>query len=52
MALLVNGIQWGEPLLPVVADPAWEAELASRGGRPNTVGLRTAPLPWVRAFCF
>ena len=52
MALLLNEIQWGEPLLPLVADPAWEAEVASRGGRPNTVDLRTAPLPWLREFCF
>ena len=52
MALLLNEIQWGEPLLPVVADPAWEAEMKSRGGRPNNVDLRTAPLPWLREFCF
>jgi alkylhydroperoxidase family enzyme len=52
MALMLEEIQWGEPLLPVVADPAWEAEVKSRGGRPNNVDLRTAPLPWLREFCF
>ena len=52
MALLLNEIEWGEPLLPVVPDPAWEAEMKSRGGRPNNVDLRMAPLPWLREFCF
>ena len=52
MTKLLNDIQWGEPLLPVVADPAWEAEVAGRGGRPNNVDLRMAPLPWLREFCF
>ena len=53
MALLLNEIEWGEPLLPLVDDPAWKAELASRGGLPSaTVDLRTAPLPWLREYCF
>jgi hypothetical protein len=38
MALLLNEIQWGEPLLPLVADPAWEAEVAkSRLASPDPV---------------
>ena len=53
MALLLTDIEWGEPLLPVVDDPAWKAEVASRGGLPSaTIDLRTAPLPWLREYCF
>jgi alkylhydroperoxidase family enzyme len=53
MAKLITEIEWTEPpLLPVVNDPAWEAEVLSRGGRPNNVDLRMAPLPWLREFCF
>ena len=52
MALLTD-IEWGEPLLPIVDDPAWKAEVASRGGLPSaTIDLRTAPLPWLREYCF
>jgi len=52
MAKLIDEIQWGEPLVPVATDPAWEAEVLSRGGRPNNVDLRMSPLPWLREFVF
>lgn len=48
MAVLLNEIEWGEPLLPSVIDPAWEADLKRRGLRPVNVERRIAPLPWLR----
>ncbi len=52
MALLLNQIEWGQPLVPVVADAAWNAEVLRRGGRPNSVDGRMAPVPWLRELCF
>lgn len=52
MARLLSEIEIAEPLLPVAADPAWEAEMLSRGGRPNNVDLRMSPVPWLREYCF
>jgi alkylhydroperoxidase family enzyme len=51
MAQLLDEIQWGEPILPAVADPAWEAEIKRRGGRVFGVDRRVAPLPWLREAC-
>jgi alkylhydroperoxidase family enzyme len=48
MAVLLNEIEWGEPLLPAVIDPVWEADLKRRGLRPVNVERRIAPLPWLR----
>jgi hypothetical protein len=31
MALLLDEIEWGEPILPRVADAAWEATIKRRG---------------------
>ena len=30
MGLLLEQIEWGEPILPTVVDPAWEAETKRR----------------------
>ena len=51
MALLLNEIEWGEPLLPAVLDPEWEADMKRRSN-PLNVDRRTAPLPWLREACF
>lgn len=48
MAQLLNEIQWGEPILPAVMDPAWEAELKRRQGRVGETDKRVAPNPWLR----
>lgn len=48
MALLLNEIIWGEPLLPIVQDPAWEAEVRRRSGHVSEVDLRVAPSHWLR----
>ena len=52
MALLLNEIEWGEPLLPAVADPAWEAEVKRRGGQVFEVDRRVAPSHWLREAAF
>ena len=51
MAQLLNEIEWGEPILPAVADPAWEAEIRRRGGRVAEVDRRVAPNAWLREAC-
>lgn len=48
MAMLLDEIPWGEPLLPTVSDPAWEAEIKRRGGQVSEVDRRIAPSPWLR----
>lgn len=52
MALLLGEIEWGEPILPRVADPAWEATIRRRGA--PAVGeaeMRTSPSVWIRELC-
>ena len=51
MAALLDEIQWGEPIVPAVADAAWEAEIKRRGGRVGEVDRRVAPNPWLREAC-
>jgi hypothetical protein len=51
MAQLLDEIQWGEPILPPVADPAWEAEIKRRGGKVGEVDRRVAPNAWLREAC-
>lgn len=48
MALLLNEIAWGEPLLASRQDPAWEAEIKRRGGHVFEVDRRIAQNPWLR----
>ena len=49
MALLVEQLQWSEPLTPEIHDPAWEAEVRgfTGGFLPGSV-TRVASSPWVR----
>jgi hypothetical protein len=51
MALLLDQIEWGNPILPAVDDPAWEAEAKRRVGRVGEIDRRVAPNPWVRELC-
>jgi hypothetical protein len=51
MAQLLDEIQWGEPILPPLADPAWEAEIKRRGGKVGEVDRRVAPNAWLREAC-
>lgn len=51
MAQLLDEIQWGEPLLPPTADPAWEAEIRRRGAQVAEVDRRVATNPWLREAC-
>ena len=48
MAVLLSEIQWGDPVLPVAHDVAWEAELKRRGAQVLEVDRRVAPSRWLR----
>lgn len=48
---MVRDIAWGEPLLPQVSDPAWEATVKRRAGSVADIYRRVAPLPWLREAC-
>jgi len=51
MALLLDQIEWEDPILPAVDDPAWEAEAKRRVGRVGEIDRRVAPNPWIRELC-
>jgi uncharacterized peroxidase-related enzyme len=48
MPLLLEQLQWDEPLVPEVDDPAWEHEVRSLVGTMPGTMRRTAVSPWVR----
>ena len=48
MAVLLNEIQWSEPVLPAAPDAEWEAELKRRGAPVLEVDRRVAPSRWLR----
>ncbi len=52
MAARLQDIEWGEPLLPVVPDPAWEVEVRRRGGQVTKADRMIAPCPWLREASF
>lgn len=51
MAQMPVEIEWGQPLLPAVKDPAWEAEVKRRAGTVSEVDRRVAPSAWIRETC-
>ena len=51
MALLLNEIEWSEPILPRVADPAWEATIKRRGAPLGEAEQRVSPSLWIREAC-
>lgn len=51
MAQLLGEIEWGEPILLPVADPAWEAEIKRRGAQVGEADRRVAPSLWLREAC-
>lgn len=48
MALLLNEIEWSEPILPRVADADWEATIKRRGAPLGDAERRVSPSRWVR----
>lgn len=50
MAVLLGEIEWGEPLVPPVLVPQWEAE-AKRYGGASDFTRRVAPIAWLRRTC-
>jgi len=51
MAHLINDIDWGEPLLPIVRDPEWEAEVKAAFGMVPDLMMRVSRSPWLRKAC-
>lgn len=51
MAVLLNELAWGEPILPTVSDPAWEAEVKRRAGQVSEIDRRAARSAWLREMC-
>ncbi|HEX7926402.1 MAG TPA: hypothetical protein VF678_02355, partial [bacterium] len=45
-----NDISWSDPILPQVADAAWEAEVKRAMGNVPDFMLRVTPSPWMRRF--
>ena len=51
MAQLLNEIEWGEPILPRVSDPEWEATIKRRGAPLGEAEQRVSPIKWIRETC-
>lgn len=51
MAQLINDIEWGEPTLPSVQDPEWEAEVKADMGMVPDLMTRVSRSPWLRKAC-
>jgi len=51
MAQLLSEIEWGEPLVPAVTLPEWDAETKRRFGGSQDYWRRVAPIPWLREAC-
>ena len=52
MPIALSDIEWSQPLIPAVSDPAWESEIKRRGGQVFDVDRRIAPCHWLRALAF
>ncbi|MCP4368136.1 MAG: hypothetical protein GY797_08545 [Deltaproteobacteria bacterium] len=52
MAQLMNEIEWGEPILPIVDDPEWEAEVKAAMGTIPDMLKRVSRSHWLRKACF
>lgn len=48
MAMTLNEIAWGQPLLSAAPDAVWLSEVKRRGGQVSEVDLRIAPSHWLR----
>lgn len=51
MAQLINDIEWGEPVLPIVRDPEWETEVKADIGMVPDLMMRVSRSPWLRKAC-
>ncbi len=48
MAQLIHDIEWGDPILPVVHDREWEAELKAQGSTVHDALTRVSRSHWIR----
>jgi alkylhydroperoxidase family enzyme len=46
--MLLDEIEWSEPILPPVSDPEWEAEIKRRGALVTEADKRISPSRWLR----
>lgn len=51
MVQLLHEIEWGDPILPVVKDPEWEAEVKADVGYMPDILTRVSRSPWLRQIC-
>ena len=51
MAQLINDIEWGDPILPIVRDSEWEAEVKADMGIVPDMMMRVSRSPWLRKAC-
>ncbi len=51
MAQLMNEIEWGEPILPSVEDPEWEAKVKAEMGTIPDLMTRVSRSRWLRNAC-
>lgn len=51
MAQLLNEIEWGQPILPSVKIPEWEAEIKADIGFVPDLLTRVSRSPWLRQIC-
>lgn len=51
MSEILDAMAWGEPIVPVVRDAAWEAEVKAGIGMVPDLLLRVSPSPWLRTAC-
>lgn len=51
MAQLLNEIEWGNPILPAVKDPEWEAEVKADIGHMPDILTRVSRSHWLRKVC-
>ncbi len=48
MSAVLGEVEWGEPVLPIQRDAAWEEQVKRRGGHVSEADRRTAASPWIR----
>ncbi len=48
MNQILNEMEWGDPILPIVEDPEWEAQVVAEIGMLPDLLKRLSPSPWLR----
>ncbi len=48
MTQVINKMEWGDPILPIVEDPEWEAQVKAEVGSVPDILMRLSPSLWMR----